>query len=118
MPAESPYEVVVLVASWVFVTAACSIVVRFDERRLDEASLERAWPPASRDSALIGLALLGSPLLALFGVVFHFTRTRRGREAYRVLVGFGLGVACVLGILLGNAAVVIGLATAFGLPLE
>ncbi|MEA2751074.1 MAG: hypothetical protein QOI41_5217, partial [Myxococcales bacterium] len=63
---ENPYEVLILVASFAVVVTASALVVRFDERRLDEERLERAWPPASRDNAIIGLSLLGAPLVGLF----------------------------------------------------
>lgn len=124
-PVESPWEVVVLVVSWALVTTLCSVVVRWDERRMErleqEERLERAWPPASRDAALIGLALLGSPLLALFGVFFHFFRTRSGplwmpwKWSGK---GFGLGLGFATAILIANAVVVIGLALVVGLPLD
>jgi protein-S-isoprenylcysteine O-methyltransferase Ste14 len=122
---ESPYEVVILVASVVVVIAASVVVVRLDERRLerrlDEERLERAWPPASRDNALIGLSLLAAPLLGLFAVWFHFFRTRsRGLwPPWRWSpTGFFLGLAAVLVVMLANALVVLTLAYALGLSLD
>ncbi|MBS2015791.1 MAG: hypothetical protein JST00_23085 [Deltaproteobacteria bacterium] len=112
-PKESPYEVVVMVVSLLVLMAGSSAVVRFDERRLDEEQLERAWPPSSRDNALIGLSFLGAPLIGLFAVWFHFFRTRRWRPK-----GFFLGLLWVVAIMAVNAIVVIGLSLALGLPLD
>jgi hypothetical protein len=113
MAQESPWEVVVLVLQWALVTTLCSVVVRRDERRLDEERLARAWPPASRDAALIGLSLLGSPLLAMLGVWFHFFRTRRWSP-----VGFLVGMGWTFAIMAANVVFVVALAWALGLPLE
>ena len=97
------------------------LVVKFDERRLDEERLERAWPPPSRDNALIGLALLGAPIVGLFAVWFHFFRTR-SRALWPPWrwspTGFLLGIAAVLGIMIANAVVVLALAYVLGLPLD
>ena len=118
---ESPWEVVVMVASCAILVTASVFVVKRDERRLDEERLERAWPPSSRDNALIGLALLGAPILGLFGVVFHFFRTRSKAmwPPWRWSpLGFVLGLGWALGIMVLNALVVTALAWAFDLPLE
>ncbi|AKV01805.1 hypothetical protein AKJ09_08468 [Labilithrix luteola] len=112
-PHDSPYEVVLLVASWALLVTLSSLVVRRDERKLDEAQLERAWTPASRDNALIGLSLLGSPLLGLFAVAYHFARTRRFRP-----VGLLQGLGWSIGILAINVVSMTGLAWLFDLPLE
>jgi hypothetical protein len=118
---ESPYEVLILLASFAVVVTGSVLVVRWDERRLDEERLERAWPPASRDNALIGLSLLGAPLVGLFAVWFHFFRTR-SRAMWPPWrwspTGFLLGLAAVLVVMIANAAVVLTLAYALGLPLE
>jgi hypothetical protein len=113
MTHDSPYEVVLLVASWALLVTFSSLVVRRDERRLDDEQLERAWPSASRDNALIGLSLLGSPLLGLIAVALHFARTRRFRP-----LGILQGLAWTLGILVLNLLVITALAWAFGLPLD
>jgi hypothetical protein len=113
---ESPLEVVLLVASMATIVTLMSVVVRRDERRLerhDEEALERAWPPPSRDSALIGLSLLGTPLLGLFAVFWHFWRTRRWRPK-----GFVLGAGAAIAILVIDVVAVTALAWALGLPLE
>jgi hypothetical protein len=118
---ESPYEVVILIVSCAVLVTASVLVVRFDEKRLSEERLERAWPPSSRDNALIGLALLGAPIVGLFGVWFHFFRTR-SRALWPPWrwspAGFGLGVAAVVAIMAVNAAVVLTLAYLLGLPLD
>lgn len=108
-------------ASCTVIVTSSVLIVKFDERRLSEERLERAWPPASRDSALIGLALLGAPIVGLFAVWFHFFRTRSGplwlpwKWSIR---GFALGVLAVLAIMIANAAVVLTLAYAVGLPVD
>ena len=120
-PRESPYEVVLLIVSFAVVVTASVVVVRWDERRLDEERLERAWPPASRDNALIGLSMLGAPIVGLFAVWFHFFRTRSRAmwPPWRWSAkGFALGVAAVVVILIANAAAVLTLAYALGLPLD
>lgn len=118
---DDPREVVILVLSLVVLMAASSLVVRLDERRMDEERLERAWPDTSRDNALIGLAFLASPLLALFGVWFHFFRTR-SRALWPPWrwspKGFLLGLAAVVAVLLVHAAIVLSVAYALGMPLE
>jgi hypothetical protein len=120
-PPDDPREVVILVLSLVVLMTASSLVIRFDERRLDEEQLERAWPATSRDNALIGLAFLASPLLALFGVWFHFfrTRSRASWPPWRWSPrGFLLGIAAVVLVLVTHAAIVLSVAYALGMPLE
>jgi hypothetical protein len=122
---------VILVASCAVIVTVSSLIVRYDERRLQRAAdngdaraeqrLERSWSPPSRDNALIGLALLAAPLLGLFAVWFHFFRTRSGSPwlPWRwSLTGFLLGIAAVILTMIANATVVITLAYALGLPLE
>lgn len=120
-PPDDPREVVILVLSLVVLMTASSLVVRLDERRLDEDQLERSWPATSRDNALVGLAFLASPILALFGVWFHFFRTRSPalwppwRWSPR---GFVLGTVAVVLVLVTHAAIVLSVAYALGMPLE
>ncbi len=120
-PQESPFEVVLIVVSCAVLVTASVLIVKADERRISEERLERAWPPASRDNALIGLALLAAPVLGLFAVWFHFFRTR-SRALWPPWrwspIGFVLGIAAVVTIMLLNAVVVLTLAYALGVPLE
>ena len=110
---------------------ASSLVVRWDERRLErkaeagdavaEARLERAWPTTSRDNALIGIAFLAAPLLTIFAVWFHFFRTRSTsllRPWCWSPVGFLLGLAGATAVVLANVAVVLALAFLLGMPLD
>jgi hypothetical protein len=51
--------------------------VRVDERRLDGARLARAWPPVSRDAAMVTIWMLGfQPLALLAFYLVHFGRSR------------------------------------------
>ena len=112
-PPDSPWEIAIIIVSCTVVITASSLIVRFDERRLSEEQLERAWLPSSRDNALIGLSMLVTPLLGLFAVWFHFVRTRRWG-----LRGLVLGKLAVVVILILNAVAVLSLASAVGLELE
>jgi hypothetical protein len=79
-------------------------LLRFDERRLSPAQLERAWPPVSRDAAIFApWLLLGMPQLCL---PVHAVKTRGW------LLGLlpGLLVALLITILDGLLGV--GLVTA------
>ena len=121
MPPDDPREVVILLLSLIVIMTACSVVVRLDERRLDEERLERAWPATSRDNALIGLAFLASPLLALLAVWFHFFRTRSPAlwPPWRWSPkGLLMGLAAVVVVMLAHAAIVLSVAYALGMPLE
>lgn len=113
MRPDDPREIVLIVFMITAVITLCSLVVRFDERRLDEERLERAWPPASRDSALIGLAFLATPLLSLVAVAWHFIRTRRFRP-----MGFVLGIAWTIGIVVCLELAGTAFAWAIGVPLD
>lgn len=67
-------------------------IVRFDLGRLSDERLARAWTDASLWSAIVLFGPLSLP--------FHFTKTRRS------LVGFGLGIAAMVGafLVIGVAA--------------
>lgn len=77
-------EVIALALSWLVTTALTFLVVIVDERRLSEEELERAWPPSSRDAAIVAFGPLA--LLA------HFVRTRGHLKSARGIVGFPLGL--------------------------
>lgn len=85
-------------------------LLRFDERRLKPAQLERAWPPVSRDAAVFApWLLLGMPQLCL---PVHAVKTR----GWLVGLVLGLFVALLITVLTGLLGV--GLVTAleaFGL---
>lgn len=118
---DSPWLVVIMVASAATLITLSSLVVRFDERRLSKERLERTWPPAGRDNALIGLGMLLSPLVPLLGVWLHFFRTRsRAMWPPRRWspVGCLLGLACVVAIVAIDVVVVLSIASAVGLDLE
>jgi hypothetical protein len=83
---------------WLVSTAFLFVVIVWDERRMskrDDPRLEHAWPPAGRDSAIVGFGLIALPL--------HFIRTRRS------LFGVALAIAWTL------AAVLVEILTTFGL---
>lgn len=88
------------------------MAVRLDERRLSAERLERAWPPSSRDAAVLGFGPLALP--------FHFARTRGHFRSLRgvagIPLGFLLGVVVTAGVLLVSGLVLDGVAWAFGLP--
>lgn len=120
-----------MVVSLVVMITASSLIVRWDERRLErraeagdpraEQRLERAWSPPSRDNALIGLAFLAAPLIGLFGVFYHFFRTRSRSVLLPWTwspVGFVMGLAAVVVVMVANAAIVLPLAWLVGLPLD
>ncbi len=84
-------DVAEILVSWAVTTWAVFTLVRRDERKLSEAELARAWPDASRLSAIV--------VFGVFSVPVHFWRTRR--SAWGLLVGLGWGLAVFA---LGQAA--------------
>ena len=110
-----PSEVVELVLSWVVTNALTFLVVIVDERKiLREDALERAWPPSSRDAAIVAFGILALPV--------HFIKTRGHFRSLRGLLGFPLGlvlgVTAVIAVGLGSWLVLEGVALVFGLPLS
>ncbi|MEO8876810.1 MAG: hypothetical protein ABI461_14550 [Polyangiaceae bacterium] len=75
-------------------------IVWLDERRMSEAMLERAWPPATRGAVVLWF----SP----FCLLVHFIRTRRS------FVGALLGVGAVLLVFVAYYAVTAGVGYAIG----
>jgi hypothetical protein len=71
-------EIVEFTLSLVVTTAAIFALILWDEKRLDPERRERAWPPASRASAIVVFSILCIPV--------HFWRTRR--SLWGVLLGF------------------------------
>jgi hypothetical protein len=96
-PADA--EVFEVLADWAVTVPLTILLVRLDERRLRGAELARAWPPSSRDGAILGLWMFGLHPLAL---AIHWTRTRAS------VAGFAIGV----GLLLAVEALGIGAAAA------
>ncbi|MFO0667076.1 MAG: hypothetical protein U0174_24200 [Polyangiaceae bacterium] len=65
---------------WVFQIAATFGVLLWDEKRIPETSLERAWPVASRNLYAVYLGPLA--------LLFHFWRTRAGFFFWRTRGGW------------------------------
>jgi hypothetical protein len=103
-----------LLISWVVTTILLFVVVIKDERRLSEERLERAWPPSSRNAALVAFGILALPI--------HFMRTRGDLRSLRgvlgIFKGLVIGIAGVAIVTLIAAAVLTAFAYAAGLPLD
>jgi hypothetical protein len=77
------HDVLEILVSWAVSTAFMFAIVIMDERRMDrrdDPRLERAWPPSSRASAIVGFGIVALPL--------HFLRTRRSFVGFLLAVGF------------------------------
>lgn len=85
-------ELVQVVAIMLVVPATQAAIVRFDEKRLDEARLERAWLPVTRDMVVFATwqfsILFGCPALVVW-----FVKTRRS------IKGWALGLASAFALL-------------------
>jgi len=89
-------ELVQVIADWVVTLPATAVLIVRDERRLTGDQLARAWPPSSRDGAILGLWMLGVHPLAL---AIHWTKTRAS------VTGFAIGFALLVTVeALGIAA--------------
>jgi hypothetical protein len=77
-------DVAAIIVPWAIITLALFALVDWDESRLDERSLERAWPPASRTLALVYFGMLALPI--------HFWRTRRSWSGFALGLGWAAGV--------------------------
>jgi hypothetical protein len=86
-------EFVQVLASWIATVAAFATLITRDERHLKKAALERAWPPASRDAAILGVFLFGA-VYAMLAVLIHFARTRR--SLWGAAVGLFWGMCLLL----------------------
>jgi hypothetical protein len=102
-------EVVQIVASWIVVAPIVVSVVIRDERRLaatDPDLLARAWPPASRDAAVLAMWMFGfNPLYVLAFFLVHFCRTRGRRGVWRGIAWTAVTVAAEVAALVAVAAV-------------
>ena len=75
-----------LVFSWLYMNAVIWGLIRLDERYLcDERRLEKAWPPSSRDAAILGFGPIA--------LVLHFLRTRISFSVRGIAIGVPLGIA-------------------------
>ena len=108
-------EVIELLVSWLVANALTFLVVILDERRiLKEEQLERAWPPASRNAAIIAFGLLALP--------FHFAKTRGtwtsvGGVSKRGL-WFVLGLVIAVIVAIASGLVISAIAAVAGFPTE
>jgi hypothetical protein len=107
-------EVVELVVSWTVSTALCFVIVIVHERRMSPERLERAWPPTSRDAAIVAFGVLALPI--------HFARTLGhwrsvGGVAMR-FVGLLVGVIAIVAVSIANLLVLYPVAWVFDLPLD
>ena len=100
-------EVLVIVVEWVIAIGAVIGILAWDDRRMTEAQRARAWPPATRLSA-VGLVFVGGVPFAFLGVAIHYWRTRRGVSGCLL----ALAIAIVL------PATLVALIVLFGDPSE
>lgn len=109
------HEIIELVLSWVVSTTLLFVVVIVDERRfLKEEQLERAWPPTSRDAAIVAFGGLALPI--------HFMKTRGHFKSpmgiVGIFLGLALGIVALVVVSLLTSAIVYGIEKAAGLPVE
>jgi hypothetical protein len=79
-------EIAELVVPWIATTWLIFAILRRDERRMTKEQRARAWPDASRWSAVV--------VFGIFAVIVHFARTRRSVLGF--LVGFVVTVLVVV----------------------
>ncbi len=107
-------QVLELLVSWAVTTALTFAVVLFDERRLDEERLERAWPIASRALYIVYLGVLSLP--------FHFAKTRghckSGRGILGIVAGLLLGVVAGIAVAIASGLIVTGVDLLLGIPID
>ncbi len=105
-------DVLFVVVPWIVRIVASFAIVLVDERLMSEELRERAWPPASRASALVGFDVLA--------VLVHFAKTRwRPIEAvHRLIWGLLLGILAASVVLGASLLAVVLLALALGEPLD
>lgn len=96
-------EFVDYVLAWLVAMPATYAILRFDESRLSEERLEHAWPPTSRNAAIVAFG----PLCLLV----HFVRTRRS-----FWVGLFFGVAAFVLVGAAHAATAWVVDLALGIP--
>ena len=105
-------QIIELLLSWIVTNAFAFAVVIVDTRRLGEERLERAWPPASRDAAIVAFGLLALP--------FHFAKTRgtwtSARGIAGRLLGFKLGLVIAVVVAIASSLVIGGIEWLLGIP--
>lgn len=109
------HNVAELVLSWIVTTALTFAVIMLDERWMKAEHLERAWPPTSRDAAIIAFGPLAIPV--------HFLRTRGGFRSWRrfffgIPLGLGMSVVSLLVVSLVGGVVVNLLLMLLGYPVD
>lgn len=92
-----------LIASWVVTTVLTFAVIMLDERWMKPERLERAWPPSSRDAAIVAFGPLA--------ILVHFLRTRGGFRSARMAflgipLGLGMGVVALFAVSIVGSIVV------------
>jgi hypothetical protein len=108
-------NVVELALSWIVTTGLTFAIVLLDERWMAEEALERAWPPTSRDAAIVAFG----PIVLLR----HFIWTRGGFRTWQrfflgIPLGFIMGVVSLLVVSLVGTVVVNVLMMALGYPVN
>ena len=107
-------QVIELVVSWVVTTTLTFLVVLFDERRMSEERLERAWPTASRNWHIVYFGVLSLP--------FHFAKTRGTWTSVRGVFGriavFALGLVVGFVVALASGFIVMGIDWLLGIPVD
>lgn len=98
-----------VLAEMLVVPGVQAAVVRWDERRLTPARLERAWTPVTRDAVVFATWQFG----VLFGcpaMLVWFARTRRSLGGWMLglLAAVGL-LASGIGAMLATEAIIDGL---------
>lgn len=79
-----------LIVSWIVTTALTFAIIMLDERWMSAERLERAWPPTSRDAAIVAFGPLA--------LLVHFPRTRGGFRTWRRFF-LGIPFGLFLGVL-------------------
>jgi hypothetical protein len=103
--------IIELVLTWAIGVALTFAVVLVDERRMSEERLERAWPPSSRNAAIVLFGVLVLPV--------HFARTLGSFKTLRgvlgILLGFAIGIVGVLVVAILSQLLVDGIGLLLGL---
>jgi hypothetical protein len=95
-------EFVQILASWAVIAPTVFAVILRDEKKLDGPARERAWPPVSRDAAVLAMWLLGfAPIMLLAFFLVHFGRTRGVSGLW---LGFGWALATTAASVLAQLA--------------